>query len=76
MAKKDTKTKVPKRILGFKLSKGTRKDLKRLLRMFGDPDTHKIAIAAASGLAAFLADRFAEPAGGKRGKAAKAPVAH
>ena len=70
------KTKVPKKILGFKLSKGTRKDLKKLLKMFGNPDTHKIAMAAASGLAAFLAERFAEPEARKRGAKANAPVAH
>ena len=60
MAKKDKKLKVPKRIMGFKLSKGTRKDLKKLLRMFTKPDTHTLAAAAASGLAAYLAERFAE----------------
>ena len=57
MAKKN---KVPKEILGFKLSKGTRKDLKKLLRMVTQPDTRTLAISAAGGLAAFLAERFAE----------------
>ena len=59
MAKKD-KPKVPKKILGFKLSKGTRKDLKKLLGMLGSPDTRTFAVSAAGGLAAFLAERFAE----------------
>ncbi|HEY6816726.1 MAG TPA: hypothetical protein VI168_14395 [Croceibacterium sp.] len=59
MAKKD-KLKVPKKIMGFKLSKGTRKDLRKLLRMFTKPDTHSLATAAATGLAAYLAERFAE----------------
>ena len=59
MAKK-TKLKVPKKIMGFKLSKGTRKDLKKLLRMLGDPDTRALAMTAASGLAAYLAERFVE----------------
>jgi len=59
MAKKN-KGLVPKKIMGFKLSKGTRKDLKKLLRMFGDSDTRTLAVAAASGLAAYLAERFAE----------------
>ena len=76
MAKKDKTTKVPKRDLGFKLSKGTRKDLKKLLKMFRNPDTHTIAMTAAGGLAAFLAERFAEPEAGKRGATANAPVAH
>ena len=57
MAKKN---KVPKEILGFKLSKGTRKDLKKLLKMVTEPDTRTLAISAAGGLAAFLAERFAE----------------
>jgi hypothetical protein len=60
MAKKDKGAKVPKKIVGFKLSKGTRKDLKKLLGMLGDPDTRTLATTAASGLAAYLAERFAE----------------
>ena len=59
MAKK-TKLKVPKKIMGFKLSKGTRKDLKKLLRMLGDPDTRTLALAAANALAAYLAERFVD----------------
>ena len=72
MAKKDKGLKVPKKIMGFKLSKGTRKDLKKLLRLFGDPDTRKLAMVAASGLAAYLADRFTDkqPAGRRRASAA------
>ena len=60
MAKKHKGPKVPKKIMGFKLSKGTRKDVKKLLKMFGDPDTRKLAMTAASGLAAYLAQRFVE----------------
>ena len=60
MAKKDKGLKVPKKIMGFKLSKGTRKDLRKLLKLFSKPDTHTLAAAAASGLAAYLAERFAE----------------
>jgi len=59
MAKK-SKVKVPKKIMGFKLSKGTRKDLRKLFKMFSRPDTRTLATAAASGLAAYLAERFAE----------------
>jgi len=59
MAKK-TKVKVPKRVFGFKLSKGTRKDLKKLLKMVANPDTKALAMSAAGGLAALLAERFAE----------------
>jgi hypothetical protein len=71
MAKK-SKLKVPKKIMGFKLSKGTRKDLKKLLRMFGDPDTRTLAMAAASGLAAYLAERFAEKQGARASRRAHA----
>ena len=60
MAKKGKGLKVPKRIMGFKLSKGTRKDLRKLLRMVGEPDTRTLAMTAASGLAAYLAEQFAE----------------
>ena len=59
MAKKN-KHNVPKRILGFKLSKGTRKDLKKLLRMIEHPQKRAIAMTAAGGLATFLMERFAD----------------
>jgi hypothetical protein len=59
MARK-SKLKVPKDIMGFKLSKGTRKDIKKLLKMIGDPDKKALAISAAGGLAAFLAERVTE----------------
>lgn len=68
MAKK-TKLKVPKHIMGFKLSKGTRKDVRKLLRMVGDPDKKDLAISAAGGLAAFLAERVAEHEFDKRARA-------
>ena len=76
MAKKDSGLKVPKRIMGFKLSKGTRKDLKKLLRMFGDPDTRKLAMTAASGLAAYLAQRFVENKPAKEERSARPSRAH
>ena len=75
MAKKN-KPKVPKTILGFKLSKGTRKDLKKLLKMFRNPDTHTIAMTTAGGLAAFLAERFAEHEVDKQDRRRKAQLAH
>ena len=59
MAKKKG-PKIPKKIMGFKLSKGTRKDVRKLLKMVGDPDRKELAISAAGGLAAFLAERMAE----------------
>ena len=75
MAKK-SKPKVPKAILGFKLSKGNRKDLKRLFKMFRNPDTHTLAMTAAGGLAAFLAERFAEHEIDRSGGKSKARLAH
>ena len=65
------KYKVPKELMGFKLSKGTRKDLKKLLRMFLEPDTRTLATAAASGLVAYLTERFAE----KKSSSRKRPLA-
>jgi hypothetical protein len=59
MGKKSGKIEVPKKIMGFKLSKGTRKDIRKLLKMIGSPDKRHIAMSAAGGLAAFLTERFA-----------------
>lgn len=59
MAKKN-KVKIPKRVLGFKLSKGSRKDLKRLLNMLESPQTKALLMSAVGGIAAFLAEHFAE----------------
>ena len=59
MAKKN-KVKVPKRVFGFKLSKGTRKDLRKLLAMVEHPDKRAIAMTAAGGLATFLMERLAD----------------
>lgn len=68
---KDKSLKVPKKIMGFKLSKGTRKDLKKLLKMFAHPDTRTLAMTAASGLAAYVAERFAEKQLAKQDKRAR-----
>jgi hypothetical protein len=70
------KTKVPKQILGFKLSKGTRKDLKKLIKMLNHPDKHALAVTAASGIAAYLAERLAEYEVAKHGKNAATGTAH
>lgn len=53
------KWKVPRKLFGFKLSKGTRKDLKKLLKMLGRPDTHRIATSALGALIALLTERMA-----------------
>ena len=70
------KLKVPKKILGFKLSKGTRKDLKKLIKMLGNPDKQALAVSAAGGIAAFLAERLAEYEIAKHGKGKAARLAH
>jgi hypothetical protein len=68
--------KVPKTLMGFKLSKGTRKDLKKLLKMVGKPDTRSLALSVATALAAFLAERFAEYRSDKQDGREKAQLAH
>jgi len=70
------KKKVPKKILGFKLSKGTRKDLKKLLKMFGNADSHKVAASVAAALTAYLIERFGEHQVEKLGKRGHAAAAH
>lgn len=60
MAKKNKRFKVPNKVFGFKLSKGTRKDLKKLLKMVQKPDTRALAMSAAGGLVALLVERFGE----------------
>jgi hypothetical protein len=74
MAKQDKGPKVPKKIMGFKLSKGTRKDLKKLMRMFEDADTRTLAMTAVSGLAAFLASHFTDKPPPKRPRARPSQV--
>ena len=68
--------KVPKKLLGFKLSKGTRKDLKKLLKMVTEPDTRTIAVAVASALSAFIAERLAEYEPIKKGRRPRSAQAH
>jgi len=60
MAKKNKVPKIPKKILGFKLSKGTRKDARKLFKMIAHPKKRAVAMTAAAGLAAFLTQRLAE----------------
>jgi hypothetical protein len=53
------KAKVPKKLLGFRLSKGTRKDIKKLLKMLGHPERQKLATTVISALVALLTERMA-----------------
>ena len=57
--KKDKGFKVPKKLMGFKLSKGTRKDLNKLLKMVAHPDTRSLAMSAMGAISALLAERMA-----------------
>ena len=70
------KTKVPKKLMGFKLRKGTRKDLKKLLKMVAHPDTRTLAVSAAGALAAFIAERFTEYEIDKHDKGGRRAHAH
>jgi hypothetical protein len=57
--KKDKGFKVPKKLMGFKLSKGTRKDLNKLIKMVTHPDTRSLALSAMGAISALLAERMA-----------------
>lgn len=74
MAKHDKKVTIPKRIFGFKLSKGTRKDLRRIIGMLEHPEARTLALSAATALAAYLGEKTLEgkgPLGRVGRKAAK-----
>lgn len=60
---KKNKAKIPKKIAGFKLSKGSRKDLRKLLRMIEEPQARALALSALGVLAAYLGERLAEGKG-------------
>lgn len=50
---------VPKKVLGFKLSKGSRKDLRRLLKLLESPEARALAVSAASVALGFLGEKAA-----------------
>ena len=59
MGKKKSKgLRVPKKLMGFKLSKGTRKDLNKLLKMVAIPDKRTLAMSAMGAISALLAERM------------------
>lgn len=72
MGKKNDKIKIPKKVLGFKLSKGSRKDLRRLLKVLEAPEARAIAVSATSVAIAYLAEKAAERKGPLRKLASKA----
>ena len=66
---------IPKRILGFKLSKGSRKDVRKLLKGLETPEACALAVSAVGLLVAFVAEKAAEregPVGKKAGTVASA----
>lgn len=58
MAKKIGGVKVPKRILGLKLRKGTRKDIAALVKALKHPDGRALAMAAMAAFGPLLAERI------------------
>jgi hypothetical protein len=59
MAKKKIDgVKVPKRILGHKLRKGTRKDIAALVKAVGHPDAKSLVAAAVGAIGPMIADRL------------------
>lgn len=59
MAKKIRGVKVPKKILGLKLRKGTRKDIAFLVKKVRHPDARSLVLAATAALGPMLAERIA-----------------
>jgi hypothetical protein len=51
---------LPKRLLGLKLSNGTRKDLRKLLKKLEDPEIRAMALSAVGVAASFLAEKAGE----------------
>ena len=60
MGKKKKSSKVPKKLFGFKLSKGTRKDLGKLFKLVTHPDSHSLVMSGLGALSALLAERVAK----------------
>ena len=61
--KKDKGINIPKNVLGFKLSKGTRKDLRKALKLLESPEARTIAVSVATTTLAYLAEQLAEREG-------------
>jgi len=60
---KDKKIKIPKKVLGYKLSKGSRKDLRKLIAMLESPPAKALALSAMGALIEHLGERAAEGKG-------------
>lgn len=65
MAKKIKGVKVPKKILGYKLRKGTRKDIADLVRTVRHPDPKALIAALVAALGPILAELLAHRKGQK-----------
>jgi hypothetical protein len=61
--KKTTGIKIPKKVLGFKLSKGTRKDVGKLLHMLESSEARAIAVSAGSVALGLILEKAAERQG-------------
>jgi hypothetical protein len=64
--------KVPKKVLGRKLRKGTRKDIADLVRAVGHPDARSVIAAATAALLPLLADRMGDAITAKAARKLKA----
>lgn len=60
MAKKIRGVKVPKKLLGHKLRKGTRRDIADLVKAVGHPNAKSLVAAASAAILPFLAEKVAD----------------
>jgi hypothetical protein len=73
MAKKKVRgVKVPRKILGQKLRKGTRKDIADLVRALGHPNARSLLAAATTAVLPLLADKLTDAIGHKAARKLKA----
>ena len=73
MAKKKIRgVRVPKKILGQKLRKGTRKDIADFVRAVGHPNARSVLAAASAAVMPLLADKVTDKLAQKAGRGLKA----
>jgi hypothetical protein len=63
---------VPRKFLGQKLRKGTRKDIADLVRAIGHPNARSVIAAASAAILPLLADRLSDRITAKAGRKLKA----
>lgn len=72
MAKKKINgVKVPRKILGHKLRKGTRRDIADLVKAVGHPDAKSLMAGAAAAVLPFLAEKLSDKISHKGGRRLK-----